>query len=126
MQWTQGYAPLGKFAFIGSLRARADYLLLGACGETDEGVHRGAFHVSRFTFNRCICLRHAGGKAVMSASQGAVYGLLPIGWIIVTSVFLYKITVKTGQFEIIRSSVLSITDDRRLQALLIAFSFGAF
>ena len=99
---------------------------LGACGETDEGVHRGAFHVSRFTFNRCICLRHAGGKAVMSASQGAVYGLLPIGWIIVTSVFLYKITVKTGQFEIIRSSVLSITDDRRLQALLIAFSFGAF
>ncbi|EFV70988.1 YvfH protein [Bacillus sp. BT1B_CT2] len=65
-------------------------------------------------------------QAVMSASQGAVYGLLPIGWIIVTSVFLYKLTVKTGQFEIIRSSVLSITDDRRLQALLIAFSFGAF
>lgn len=65
-------------------------------------------------------------KALMSATQGAVYGILPIGWIIVTSVFLYKITVKTGQFDIIRSSVLSITDDRRLQALLIAFSFGAF
>lgn len=64
--------------------------------------------------------------ALMSATQGAVYGLLPIGWIIVTSVFLYNITVKTGQFNIIRSSVLSITEDRRIQALLVAFSFGAF
>lgn len=64
--------------------------------------------------------------AFLSAFQGAVYGMLPIGWIIVTSVFLYKLTVKTGQFNIIRSSVVSITEDRRLQALLIAFSFGAF
>jgi lactate permease len=64
--------------------------------------------------------------AIMSATQGAVYGILPIGLIIVTSVFLYKLTVKTGQFDIIRSSILSITEDRRLQALLIAFSFGAF
>jgi lactate permease len=66
------------------------------------------------------------GMAVMSASQGAVYGIIPIGWIIITSVFLYKITVKTGQFDIIRNSVLSITEDRRIQALLVAFSFGAF
>ncbi|MCL6587354.1 MAG: lactate permease LctP family transporter [Anoxybacillus sp.] len=66
------------------------------------------------------------GMAVMSVTQGAVYGLLPIGWIIITSVFLYKLTVKTGQFDTIRNSVLSITEDRRLQALLIAFSFGAF
>jgi lactate permease len=59
-------------------------------------------------------------------SFGAVYGFMPIGWIILTSVFLYKITVKTGQFEIIRNSIVSITDDRRLQAILIAFGFGAF
>ncbi|MCC3355872.1 L-lactate permease [Bacillus sp. REN16] len=64
--------------------------------------------------------------AIMSATQGAVYGVLPIGLIIITSVFLYKLTVKTGQFDIIRSSVLSITEDRRIQALLVAFSFGAF
>jgi MtaA/CmuA family methyltransferase len=64
--------------------------------------------------------------AIMSATQGGVYGILPIGWIIITSVFLYKLTVKTGQFDVIRSSVLSITEDRRLQALLVAFSFGAF
>ncbi|MDP4085734.1 MAG: lactate permease LctP family transporter [Bacillota bacterium] len=66
------------------------------------------------------------GMAVMAASQGAVYGILPIGWIIITSVFLYKLTVKTGQFDVIRHSVVSITEDRRLQALLVAFSFGAF
>lgn len=66
------------------------------------------------------------GMAVMSATQGAVYGILPIGWIIIASVFLYKLTVKTGQFDIIRHSILSITEDRRLQALLVAFSFGAF
>lgn len=64
--------------------------------------------------------------ALASASQGAVYGIVPIGWIIVTSVFLYNLTVKTGHFNVIRSSVLSITEDRRIQALLIAFSFGAF
>ncbi|WP_018661990.1 L-lactate permease [Heyndrickxia acidiproducens] len=63
---------------------------------------------------------------VMSATQGIVYGLVPISWIIVNSVFLYKLTVKTGQFDVIRNSVVSITEDRRLQALLIAFSFGAF
>ena len=66
------------------------------------------------------------GAAIMSATQGAVYGIVPIGWIIVTSVFLYNMTVKTGHFNIIRHSVLSITEDRRIQALLVAFSFGAF
>lgn len=64
--------------------------------------------------------------AMASASQGAVYGIIPIGWIIITSVFLYNLTVKTGHFNVIRSSVLSITADRRIQAILIAFSFGAF
>ena len=62
----------------------------------------------------------------MAALQGAVYGFMPIGWIILTSVFLYKMTVKTGHFDIIRDSVTSLSDDRRIQAVLIAFSFGAF
>ncbi|MED3623215.1 lactate permease LctP family transporter [Neobacillus thermocopriae] len=73
-----------------------------------------------------VAFKVPAGMALMSASQGAVYGILPIGWIIVASVFLYKLTVKSGQFDIIRHSVLSITEDRRLQALLVAFSFGAF
>ena len=66
------------------------------------------------------------GMTMMITSYGAVYGFMPIGWIILSAIFLYKITVKTGQFEIIRSSIVAITDDRRLQAILIAFGFGAF
>jgi lactate permease len=73
-----------------------------------------------------VAFKMPAGMALMSATQGAVYGILPIGWIIITSVFLYKLTVKTGQFDIIRNSVVSLTEDRRLQALLVAFSFGAF
>ncbi|WP_339062660.1 lactate permease LctP family transporter [Tepidibacillus marianensis] len=64
--------------------------------------------------------------ALLSTGFGSMMGLFPISWIIVTAVFLYKITVKTGQFNIIRSSIVSITEDRRLQVLLIAYSFGAF
>ncbi|CAB3765989.1 L-lactate permease [Burkholderia sp. MSh2] len=65
-------------------------------------------------------------QALAAAGFGFAYGLWPIAWIIVAAVFLYKIVVKTGQFDIIRASVLSITDDQRLQMLLIGFSFGAF
>lgn len=64
--------------------------------------------------------------ALLSTANGALYGLFPICWIVITAVFLFNITVKSGQFEIIKHIMASITSDRRLQALLIAFSFGAF
>lgn len=64
--------------------------------------------------------------ALLSTSYGALYGLFPICWIVITAVFLFNITVKSGQFEIIKHFMASITSDRRLQALLIAFSFGSF
>lgn len=64
--------------------------------------------------------------ALLSAGHGALYGLFPISWIIVSAVFLFNITVKSGQFEVIKHSLASVTTDRRLQALLIAFSFGSF
>jgi lactate permease len=64
--------------------------------------------------------------ALAATGYGFLFGLWPISWIIVAAVFLYKLTVKTGQFEIIRSSVLTITADQRLQMVLIGFCFGAF
>ena len=64
--------------------------------------------------------------AASSALYGFAYGLWPIAWIIITAVFLYKLTVKSGQFDIIRASVISITEAQRLQLLLVGFSFGAF
>lgn len=64
--------------------------------------------------------------ALLSTANGVLYGLFPICWIIVTVIYLFNLTVKSGQFEIIKQSMAAITPDRRLQALLIAFSFGSF
>jgi lactate permease len=64
--------------------------------------------------------------ALLSTANGAIYGLFPICWIILPAVFLFNISVRSGQFGIIRHFMASITSDRRIQALLIAFSFGSF
>src|SRR4051812_5190666 len=64
--------------------------------------------------------------AVVSTIYGAAYGLFPIAWIVFAAIFLYRLAVDTGKFEIIKDSVGGLTDDRRLQAMFIAFSFGAF
>ena len=65
-------------------------------------------------------------QALAAAGYGFVYGLWPIAWIIIGAVFLYKVSVKTGQFDIIRASILSVTEDQRLQMLMVGFAFGAF
>ena len=64
--------------------------------------------------------------AALSTLYGGAFGLFPVCWIVITALFIYNMSVKTGQFEVIKNSLASISDDRRLQALLIAFSFGAF
>ncbi len=66
--------------------------------------------------------RMAGATAVL----GAGYGLFPIGWIVLNVIFMYQLTVESGRFEVLKHSLTGITQDRRLQLLLIAFSFGAF
>jgi len=65
-------------------------------------------------------------QAGMSMVNGAAFGLFPIGWIVIASLILYHVTVETGKFEIIKDSIGSLSDDRRLQAILIGFAFGAF
>ncbi|MEQ1868399.1 MAG: lactate permease LctP family transporter [Vicinamibacterales bacterium] len=64
--------------------------------------------------------------ALVSALYGAAYGLFPIAWVVFSSIMLYRLAVDTGKFEIIKDSVGGLTEDRRLQAMFIAFSFGAF
>src|ERR1019366_6448622 len=73
-----------------------------------------------------IAYRMPIGAALSASDLGMVNGLFPIGWIILTAVFFYNLTVEAGQFEIIKGSISAITPDRRLQALLIAFCFSAF
>jgi lactate permease len=70
--------------------------------------------------------RMPAGTMLAATAYGAAFGLFPIGWVVFCAILLYNITVETGQFPVIRDSVASLTDDRRLQSLLIAFAFGAF
>jgi len=125
--WTQIYTPLGSL-WLSALAAALPILFFFLA----LAVLRMKGHVAA-----AITLLLALGVAVLAygmpvpqalaaAGFGFAYGLWPIAWIIVTAVFLYKIVVKTGQFDIIRASVLAITDDQRLQMLLIGFAFGAF
>jgi len=65
-------------------------------------------------------------QAGASIVYGAAFGLFPIGWIVIASLVLYRVTVDTGKFEIIKDSIGALSDDRRLQAVLIGFAFGAF
>ena len=64
--------------------------------------------------------------AFAAAANGAAFGLLPIGWIILNAIFVYDITVKTGKFEVVKETIGGLAGDRRIQVLLIAFAFGAF
>jgi len=64
--------------------------------------------------------------ATAALVNGALFGLFPIGWIVLTAMFVYDLTVKTGQFELVKDSIAGMASDRRIQVLLIAFSFGAF
>jgi lactate permease len=64
--------------------------------------------------------------SLASAGMGAMFGLFPIGWIVLNAIFIYQLSVDTGQFEICKQHIAGLAGDRRLQALLIAFSFGAF
>jgi lactate permease len=65
-------------------------------------------------------------SALAAAAYGGCFGLLPIGWIVLMAVFLFQLTVRSGQFEVVKRSVAALSPDRRVQALLIAFSFGTF
>ncbi|WP_018313771.1 lactate permease LctP family transporter [Cupriavidus sp. UYPR2.512] len=125
--WTQLYTPLGSL-WLSSLAAAIPILFFFIA----LAVWRMKGHVAAavtLLLALAVAIFAYGmpvQQALASAGFGFAYGLWPIAWIIVTAVFLYKIVVKTGQFDVIRASVLSITDDQRLQMLLIGFAFGAF
>ncbi|WP_116138826.1 lactate permease LctP family transporter [Trinickia diaoshuihuensis] len=125
--WSQTYTPLGGLA-LSSLAAAIPIVFYFAALTVMKlkGHVAAAITLALALFVAVTAFGMPARMAFAAAGYGFAYGLWPIAWIIVTAVFLYKIVVKTGQFEIIRASVLSITDDRRLQVLLIGFSFGAF
>jgi lactate permease len=125
--WIQIYDPLASPWLSTAVAALPIVLLLAALALLEWRAHHAALLglVSALAVSVLVYGMPAG-TAVATAAYGAAYGLLPIGWIVVSAVFLYQLTVETGQFEILKASVSRLSADRRIQALLVAFSFGAF
>ena len=125
--WQQLYTPIGGLG-LSALVAVIPivFFFLALAVFRLKGHVAGAITLLLAVLIAIFGFQMPADMAVASAGYGFLYGLWPIAWIIIAAVFLYKLTVKSGQFEIIRSSVMSITDDQRLQVLLIGFCFGAF
>ncbi len=126
--WQQNYTPVSGSVGLSALTSAFPILVLlimigvlrkAAWLSSLMGL-LGALLVALFVFGMPVPL------ALSSIAYGAASGLFPIGWVVATAILLYNITVETGKFEIVKNSIANLTDDRRLQALLIAFAFGAF
>ncbi|KFN04457.1 L-lactate permease [Bacillus clarus] len=125
--WSQVYDPFGNI-WISAAVALIPiiFFFLALAVFRMKGYVAGFITVVLTIFVALFAYKMPFTMAMAATGYGFLYGLWPIAWIIVTSVFLYKISVKTGQFDVIRASVLSITNDHRLLVILIGFSFGAF
>lgn len=127
-KFTQLLQPVADNVYVSALVALIPivFYLVALAGLKLKGWLTGLLTLIVAIVVACLFFKMPFQFAAFSTLHGMVYGVLPIGWIILTSVFLYKMTVKSGHFDIIRDSITSLTDDRRIQALIIAFSFGAF
>ena len=137
MHWTQNYDPLNSPLWSPLIAALPVVVLLGLLATNRVSAPMAALAglvtawlTAVFVFTppeaSTTGLMPWAGTMLAAALNGAAFGLLPIGWIVLSAIFLYNLTVETGQFDLVKHSVVSLSGDRRLQALLIAFSFGAF
>jgi lactate permease len=125
--WTQVYDPLGALwlsALVAALPIVFFFVTLAMLRWQAYLAGLGTIVVTLVI--AIVVYGMPAGLAVRATAMGMAYGLWPISWIILSAVFLYKLSVKSGQFEVIRASVVTITDDQRLQVILIGFAFGAF
>lgn len=127
MHWSQTYAPLGGIGVSALVASIPVLVLLGLLAFWHVRAHLAAL----------IALTLAGAIAVLAygmplkltlaaAGYGAAFGLMPIGWLILNAIFIYQLSVETGQFAVLQRQIAGVSGDRRIQALLLAFCFGAF
>ena len=127
MTWTQAYDPTGHWWLSTLVAALPIIVLLGLLAGLRVRAHLCAIAgAATAVIVAILAFKMPAVLAVSSFFYGAAFGLLKIVWIVIAAVFLYDISVATGQFEIMKQSVAAITPDRRLQLLLVAFCFGAF
>jgi lactate permease len=125
--WNQIYNPLGNSALstIAAALPVVTLLVLIASGKVKAHI---AAIIALIVANLITILIYSmpAGMSVRASLLGVVSGFFPIGWIVLNVIFLYRVTVETGRFELLKRAVGNVTEDRRLQLLLIAFAFGAF
>jgi len=125
--WNQNYDPLGHWWLSTLVAALPIIVLLGLLAGLRVRAHLCAVAgAATAVIMAIVAFKMPALLAVSSFFYGSAFGLLKIVWIVIAAVFLYDISVETGQFEIMKQSVAAITPDRRLQLLLVAFCFGAF
>jgi lactate permease len=126
-QWAQRYDPAGNWPLSTLLAALPVIVLLGAMAVIRLKAHVAAAIGLLTALTVALLVYHMPVRLALTTTvYGAGYGLFPICWIILPVIFLYQLTVKTGRFMALQQSVANITDDGRLQLLLIAFALGAF
>jgi lactate permease len=127
VRWAQIYDPLGQPALSTLASALPVVVLLGALGVLRWRAHTAALAgLATALFVAIAIFGMPASIALSTAAYGAAYGLLPIGWIVLNVIFLYQLTEQRGLLAVQRESITSVTRDRRLQLLLVAFCFGAF
>jgi lactate permease len=128
VSFIQHYTPVADNVLLSALVAALPIIvLLGLLGLLRVKAHLAALAgLAASLLVAMVVFGMPAKTAVAAATNGAAFGLFPIGWIVLCAIFVYDITVKTGKFEEVRHTIAGLAVDRRIQLLLIAFSFGAF